>query len=176
MARDEEIKNKIKDHFNRKDLLISKNNLCSAIRRLIINTIMHEFTDGLKSANFDGNLFDYLNNKYLWDSKIYLDKKFRDEIIQFKKYGIKVKEAYTLYHYLGEEDGVKFKKEIDNFVDEINKEKKSQKQKVETKTSTENITQDKKEDVTPIKNEQVANDFDDNEEEQLKEEEIEEDY
>ena len=41
MARDEEIKNKIKDHFNRKDLLISKNNLCSAIRRLIINTIMH---------------------------------------------------------------------------------------------------------------------------------------
>ena len=65
----------------------------------------------------------YLNNKYLWDSKIYLDKKFRDEIIQFKKYGIKVKEAYILYHYLGEEDGVKFKKEIDNFVDEINKEK-----------------------------------------------------
>ena len=64
MARDEEIKNKIKDHFNRKDLLISKNNLCSAIRRLIINTIMHEFTDGLKNANFDGNLFDYLNNIY----------------------------------------------------------------------------------------------------------------
>ena len=74
-------------------------------------------------------------------------------IIQFKKYGIKVKEVYTLYHYLDEEDGVKFKKEIDNFVDEINKEKKSQKQKVETKISTENITQDKKEDITPIKNE-----------------------
>ena len=25
---------------------------------------MHEFTDGLKNANFDGNLFDYLNNIY----------------------------------------------------------------------------------------------------------------
>ena len=134
---------------------------------------MHEFTDKLKSANFDGNLFDYLNNKYLWDSKMFKDTKFSDEIIQFQKYGIKVKEAYTLYKYLGEEDSVKFKKEIKNFEEEINKEKKPQKPKVETKSSkdTENITQEKKEDTTPTKNDQVINDFHNNEEEQQKEEE-----
>ena len=134
---------------------------------------MHEYSDGLKSANFDGNLFEYLNKKYLWDSKIYKDKekKFNDEIIQFNKYEIKVNEAYTFYHYLGEDDGEKFKKEIDSFVEEINKEKKTQKQEVETKPNTENITQEKT-NATPLENGQKVNDFHDYEEEQPKEEEI----
>ena len=67
----------------------------------------------IQSINFKENLFNYLNNKYLWDSETIDNKTFEDEIIEISGYDIKVNRAYELYLVLGEENEEKFKKEIE---------------------------------------------------------------
>ena len=102
---------------------------------------MHENISKVEFTNFDENLFEYLSNKYLWNSKIYEDKKFNDEIIDLKKYGIKIKQAYYFYCHLGKENGKKFQKEIENFAEEISNEEKSKNYKKEINENNENNLQ-----------------------------------
>ena len=49
------------------------------------------------SIELDDNLFEYLNNKYLWNNAIIKDDKFAGECEQYKKLFIYIKNAYDFY-------------------------------------------------------------------------------
>ena len=65
------------------------------------------------------NLFDYLNNQYLWSNDIYQDSRFTKECGEYKKLNILVKNAYDFYCDISFDSKAKFDKEKNEILDKI---------------------------------------------------------
>lgn len=77
------------------------------------------------------NIFNYLNTEDLWDSKIFKDIKFNNDLNELKKLNIQTNKIIWLYDYLveGEEE------EEENYIEQIKEYKEKKEAKPENKKS-----------------------------------------
>ena len=135
----EKTKNKINEYNKAKNgQLITKEKLSLIIIRFLLNIIMNQKTELI---DINDNIFDYLNNKFLWNKEIYTDNRFTKECEEYKYLGIYVKNIYDFYNYIGNDFKDKFEKEKKEIIekvrneenDKLNKKKKQKKIELENK-------------------------------------------
>ena len=97
------------EYFNskHKDIIITKNEIASAVRRFITRYLLNNN----KKENVDSNLSLYicLERKYLWDNKIFssIGNNFKDLIKQYLgsfSFDLKVRHSFEFYNLIGDED------------------------------------------------------------------------
>ena len=147
-----ETKSKIDKYYTDKNrLLITKDILSITIIRFLINIEINKKNDKTGSIDFNDNLFDYLNIKYLWNNEIFNNIRFIQEYEELKNLGIYVKNIYDFYSYISIDTKSNFEKEKKEILEKlkINESEKLIKEKQEKG--------DKKEEKTKlkIKNENV---------------------
>ena len=121
---DEKIINKLEEIFKEEDIIITKKSLASAIR-LFISLVLYREKEIDKDKKIKANrknIIDYLNEKELWETKIYNDGKFENYLEKIKSVNIKIKEILWVYNYLAENEDVTFEKEVKEHIDKKNKE------------------------------------------------------
>jgi len=135
---DEETKNKIDEYFTNKiEPLINKDKLSLTIMKFLINVFENKKNEETDIIDKNDNLFDYLNNKFLWDNKICKDEEFNKECEEYKKLGINVKYSYELYKKISFKSKEKFEKEKNDILDKIKKEEDEQLRKEKEKKREE---------------------------------------
>ena len=135
---DEETKNKIDEYFTNKiEPLINKDKLSLTIMKFLINVFENKKNEETDIIDKNDNLFDYLNNKFLWDNKISKAEEFDKECEEYKKLDIKVKYSYELYKKISVKSKEKFEKEKNDILDIIKKEEDEQLRKEKEKKREE---------------------------------------
>ena len=107
---DEKIINKLEEIFKEEDIIITKKSLASSIR-LFISLVLYREKEKDKDKKIKANrknIIDYLNEKDLWETKIYNDGKFENYLEKIKSINIKIKEILWVYNYLAENEDVMF--------------------------------------------------------------------
>ena len=138
------------DDFFKTDNIINKESLTSAIR-LFLSLVLYredEKDKDIKIKSNRKNIVEYLKEKYLWESKIYNDIKFKDNLGKIKSLNIKIKEILWFYYYLinnkdeGFENEVKeFKKKLEEEEERIRKEKEERELEDKDEEIQKNISQ-----------------------------------
>ena len=136
---EDEIKTRFDEYYKEKSgQLLTKEKLSNTIIKLLLNVKMNKQNGKTVLIENEENLFDYLNNKYLWSNEIYTDNKFSKECEEYKKLDIKVKNAYDFYSYISTDYKDKFDKEKNGILDKIRKDENEKKIK-EKEAETENM-------------------------------------
>ena len=112
----EKIIQKLDEIFNKKDLIITKNLLATALRLFISIILYREKDKENKIKNNNKNIIDYLKEKDLWKNKDIKDDIFNKNLIQIKSLNIKIKEILWLYFYLTDNKDEDFEKDIKIFI------------------------------------------------------------
>ena len=88
---------------------------------------MNQRNDKTKNRLFemDDKLFDILASKSLWEESVYKEGKFVEEIEEYKKLGISVKNSYDFYKYISTDTINKFEDEMKGILGKINNEEKA---------------------------------------------------
>ena len=159
----DEIKNKIDKYYNDKNgQFIRKDKLSSTIIRFILNLIMNRKNQKVGIIEGNEKLFDYLDNKFLWDNKDFIDDKFINEIKEYKNFNILVKNAYDFYSYIANDSISKFDNEITEILGNIREEEKEKERKEKKEQREKKKEQIEKEEKEDLKNEAT---FEDDQEE-----------
>ena len=108
----EKIIQKLDEIFNKKDLIITKNLLATALRLFISIVLYREKDKENKIKENNKNIVDYLKEKDLWKNKDIKDDIFNKNLIQIKSLNIKIKEILWLYFYLTDNKDEDFEKDI----------------------------------------------------------------
>ena len=101
--------------------------------RFLLNIEMNHKT-GLIDVN--DNLFEYLNNKFLWKYETFNDSRFIKEWEEFKNFGITIKNTYDFYCYISNNNKEKFEKEKKEIIEKIRSDER-EKAFIEKKTKRE---------------------------------------
>ena len=121
---DEETKNKINNYYKKKNgQFITKEELSIAIIKFLLNVVINQ-RDIAELIDINDNLFEYLNNKFLWNVEISTDNRFTKEMEEYKKLGIFVKNSYDFYCYISNDIKLKLEKEKIKIKDIIKTEEK----------------------------------------------------
>jgi len=108
---DEETKNKINNYYKEKNgQFITKQELSITIIKFLLNVVINQ-RDIAELIDINDNLFEYLNNKFLWNVEFSTDNRFTKEIEEYKKLGIFVKNSYDFYCYISNDIKNKLEKE-----------------------------------------------------------------
>ena len=108
---DEETKNKINNYYKKKNgQFITKEELSIAIIKFLLNVVINQ-RDIAELIDINDNLFEYLNNKFLWNVEISTDNRFTKEMEEYKRLGIFVKNSYDFYCYISNDIKNKLEKE-----------------------------------------------------------------
>jgi hypothetical protein len=142
---DEKIVTKLDEIFSNKDIIIKKESMGTAIR-LFISLVLYREEEKDKDKRIKANrknIIDYLKGKDLWETGIYKDSGFEQNLDEIKSLDIKIKEILWFYYYLtnnkdeGFEDEVKeYKMKLEE--EEKRKQKEKEKREKEEKEDEEN--------------------------------------
>ena len=117
---DDTIKGKISEYYkNKNGQLLTKERLSNTIVKFLLNIEMNENNGKTGLIEMNDNLFDYLNNQYLWSNDIYQDNRFTKECEEYKELNILVKNAYDFYCDISFDGKAKFDKEKNAILDKI---------------------------------------------------------
>ena len=119
------------DEIFKKDMVIQKGDLASAIRLFITLVLFREKEEDKhkKIKTNEKNIIDYLKNKDLWKSSLYNNKtRFEENLSKIKKLNIKIKEIFYFYNYLVNNKDEGFEKEVENNIKKKEEEAKRIKQ------------------------------------------------
>ena len=123
---DQDTKDKIDKYYKEKNgQLITKEKLSLIIVKFIINII----NNGTEIIKLNDNLFDCLNNRFLWKNETYLDKRFTKELGEYKDLNIYVKNSYDFYCEICSDYRDKFKNENQEILAKIKDEENDKKLK-----------------------------------------------
>ena len=142
-------KEKIENYYkDKKGQLITKDKLSLTIIRFILNDLMIQKKNNNKNRLYemDDNLFDLLESPFLWEKNVIEDSRFTDEMGEYKKLGICVKNIYDFYRSIANDNIKKFEEEISDILSKINndeKEKKIEKRQEERNKKIEAIEKEK---------------------------------
>jgi hypothetical protein len=143
---EDEIKTRFDEYYKEKSgQLLTKEKLSITIIKLLLNVKMNKQNGKTVLIEKEDNIFDYLNNKYLWSNEIYTDSRFSKECEEYKKLDIKVKNAYDFYSYISTDYKDKFDKEKNGILDKIRKdenEKKIKEKEAETEKMKKKIEEE----------------------------------
>ena len=134
----EETKNKIDEFYNRNEILITKKDLSFSIIKFLLNVEINKKNDINELIEINGNIFDYLNNQFLWNNEIYNDIRFIKEYENLNNFGIKVRNIYDFYNYISIEYITLFEKEKEELLGKISNEKKINEEEVKMVNEIEN--------------------------------------
>ncbi len=117
---DDTIKGKINECYkNKNSQLLTKERLSNTIIKFLLNIKMNENNGKTGLIEMNDNLFDYLNNQYLWSNDIYQDSRFNKECGEYKELYILVKNVYDFYCEISIDSKEKFDKEKNAILDKI---------------------------------------------------------
>ena len=165
-----ETKSKIDKYYTDKNrLLITKDILSITIIRFLINIEINKKNDKTESIDFNDNLFDYLNIKYLWNNEIFNNIRFIQEYEELKNLGIYVKNIYDFYSYISIDTKSNFEKEKKEILGKIRidenekliKEKQEKGDKKEEKTKLKIKNENVEENQANKAKDIIDDDFDD---------------
>jgi hypothetical protein len=165
-----ETKSKIDKYYTDKNrLLITKDILSITIIRFLINIEINQKNDKTGSKDFNDNLFDYLNIKYLWNNEIFNNIRFIQEYEELKNLGIYVKNIYDFYSYISIDTKSNFEKEKKEILEKLKinesekliKEKQEKEDKKEEKTKLEIKNENVEENQANKAKDIIDDDFDD---------------
>ena len=126
----EETKNNINKYYlNKNGQLITEEKLSLVIVKFLLYVFMNQKDEKSGSIELDYNLFEYLNNKYLWNNAIIKDDKFAGECEQYKKLFIYIKNAYDFYSYISTTFKEEFEAENKEILGEIKIDEEAEKNK-----------------------------------------------
>jgi hypothetical protein len=162
-------------NYDDKDMIIKKENLATAIRLFMTLVLFREREkDKDKKIKFnEHNIVDYLNNENFWESSLFKNQKFKDNLSKIKELNIKIKEILFFYCYLLDNKDEKFENEVVEFLNQENKINKSSLNEPEEHNShsdSESV-KSKKEEISRKSfesddNEKISNDSNDDDEKQ----------
>lgn len=165
-----ETKSQIDKYYTDKNrLLITKDILSITIIRFLINIEINKKNDKTESIDFNDNLFDYLNIKYLWNNEIFNNIRFIQEYEELKNLGIYVKNIYDFYSYISIDTKSNFEKEKKEILGKIRidenekliKEKQEKGDKKEEKTKLKIKNENVEENQANKAKDIIDDDFDD---------------
>ena len=165
-----ETKSQIDKYYTDKNrLLITKDILSITIIRFLINIEINKKNDKTGSIDFNDNLFDYLNIKYLWNNEIFNNIRFIQEYEELKNLGIYVKNIYDFYSYISIDTKSNFEKEKKEILGKIRidenekliKEKQEKGDKKEEKTKLKIKNENVEENQANKAKDIIDDDFDD---------------
>ena len=113
----EKIIQKLDEIFNKKDLIITKNLLATALRLFISIVLYREKDKENKIKENNKNIVDYLKEKDLWKNIDIKEDIFNKNLIELKYLNIKIKEILWLYFYLTDNKDEDFEKDIKKFLE-----------------------------------------------------------
>ena len=117
---DDTIKGKINEYYkNKSGQLLTKERLSNTIIKFLLNIKMNENNGKTGLIEMNDNLFDYLNNQYLWSNDFCQDSRFTKECGEYKELNILVKNAYDFYCDISVDSKAKFDKEKNEILDKI---------------------------------------------------------
>jgi len=134
---DEETKERINNYYNQSSgQWLTKEKISETIMKFLLIVKIHEKNGKNGLVEMDDNLFDYLNNIYLWKNDVYTNVLFTKECVEYKNLGILVKNAYDFYKLISFERISKLEKENKEILDKIRiaeneKIKKEKNEKIE---------------------------------------------
>ena len=121
---DEKIIKKLDEIFDKKDIIITKDLLATALRLFISIVLYREKDKENKIQQNTKNIIEYLKEKDLWKKIDIKDDKFIENLIAIKSLNIKIKEILWLYFYLINNKDEDFEKDVKEYLKnkiEINK-------------------------------------------------------
>ena len=130
---EEDTKNKIDVYFREKIQFITKVKLSPSIIKFLLNIIMNQKNNKNDIIDNNDNLFEYLNNRFLWDNETLSDNRFTKEMEELKNLNIYIKNAYEFYTYIANEFKDNLEHEKSDILEKI---KRDEEQKI-TKTKQE---------------------------------------
>ena len=158
---DDETKNKIIEYNkNKNGQLLTEEKLSVIIIRFLLNIEM-EKVDNKNLSIKENNLFDSISKKYLWEKEIYINnEKFNEEIMEYKKFNIYVKNAYDFYCSISSKSKKNFENRKNEMLDKIIYEKNKESEAKNQKDNEENEKKilEKKDDPT-IQDFNIQDDF-----------------
>ena len=110
---DKTILSQLNTYFDKKDIIIGKDDLENAIRLFITLVLFREKDKENKIKLNQKNLIDYLKSPDLWDDKIYKNEKFKENLDDLKQIKIQINQTLWLYNYLIENKEIDEYKEIE---------------------------------------------------------------
>jgi hypothetical protein len=144
-------KNKIIEYNkNKNGQLLTEEKLSVIIIRFLLNIEM-EKVDNKNLSIKENNLFDSISKQYLWEKEIYDNtEKFNEEIMEYKKFNIYVKNAYDFYCSISSKSKKNFEKRKNEMLDKIIYEKNKESEAKNQKDNEENEKKilEKKDDPT----------------------------
>ena len=87
-------------YFQKEKILISKEDLESAIKKFITLVLFREKNKENKIKLNRKNVFDYLNSPDLWNNQLYQEKQFKEDFDDLKSCDIPINHIIFLYNYL----------------------------------------------------------------------------
>jgi hypothetical protein len=167
------IKSKLDNIFNNNNILITKELLCTAIRRFISRYLLGKRDEN--EINSKNNLYHYLDKNELWPTNFLRNEKYKEElnnIFQIDKNNIiSVNQAMKLYEYLGG-DLNNLEKIIQKRNEEVKNKNKNKMKEEEEENNNKNIINEKNDIKNKINDdEKIENEIKDDEEEIEEEEE-----
>ena len=165
-----ETKSQIDKYYTDKNrLLITKDILSITIIRFLINIEINKKNDKTESIDFNDNLFDYLNIKYLWNNEIFNNIRFIQEYEELKNLGIYVKNINDFYSYISIDTKSNIEKEKIEILGKIRidenekliKEKQEKGDKKEEKTKLKIKNENVEENQANKAKDIIDDDFDD---------------
>ena len=153
----EETKSKINEFYNRNEILITKEALSISIMKFLLNLEINKKNDINGLFEINDNVFDYLNNQFLWSNEIYNDIRFIKEYEELKNLGIKFRNIYDFYNYISKEYRTIFEKEKEALLGNINNEEEEKIKEEEIKKQNE--TQNQKRENVEKTCQKIENNF-----------------
>ena len=136
---DEKIMQKLDKFFKEKDLIITKESLASAIR-LFISLILFREEEKNKDKKIKSNrknIIEYLKAKDLWETNIYNNGQFEEDLEKIKSLNIKIKEILWFYYYLIDNKEEGFEDEVKEHLKKIKDEEERRREEQERKEAEE---------------------------------------
>ena len=163
---DDSTKNKIDEYYRAvSGRLITKEKLSLAIIKLLLNVLLNQ-KNKTELIDINDNLFEYLNNNYLWTKEIYSDGRFGKEMDGYKSLGINVKSAYDFYSYIANDFKDNFEKEKTDILEKIRKdeeeklrkEKEEKREKERALIENTNASENKENNIPEVEDDDEDND------------------
>ena len=135
---DKKLIEKLDEIFEKKDMIINKESLATAIR-LFISLVLYreEEKDKDKKIKLNRkNIIEYLKSKDLWEANIYNNGKFEENLEKIKSLNIKIKEILWFYYYLIGNKDEGFENEVKEHIKKL-KDEEEQKRKEKERQEAE---------------------------------------
>ena len=168
---------KLDEIFEKKDMIIKKESLATAIR-LFISIVLYREKEKDKDKKIKlnrKNIIEYLKSKDIWEANIYNDGQFEENLEKIKSLNIKIKEILWFYYYLIDNKDEGFENEVKEHLKKIKdkeEKKRLEKERIEVedegKEEEEKLEQEEK--IKEEEEEEKEEKEDEEEEEEEKDE------